>query len=388
MNKKRALYFIIPFLSIIFGIGIINFVVKDNKVSEAENRALRQRPTIENIKDKTFTKEYDTYYTDQFVLRDKLIKLDTVMQLQSNKSRVKGLYITDDGYILDVPATTKATNEDYKENVEDINNIAIKAKDRNKEFCYISLPRKENALTHKYPRYVDKNYGLENSKLFLSMLNQKSINTIDVGSYFINKFSPEEIEKMYFKTDHHWNSIGAHKAFKYIIDGLNKKYDLNVDLSDYKYKTKVVKEKEFLGSYNINLYELFDKNERIPYVYMDRRYNNKYYDLNNKEINEDKIIASDKNKNEITYGGGYTNDYPYYKVVNKNAITDKKILIIKDSFEAPLTWLFSDVFEEVEIVDLRHIDLSIDEILDKSKSDIVTVMFNNGLDLNSMLENI
>ena len=121
---------------------------------------------------------------------------------------------------------------------------------------------------------------------------------------------------------------------------------------------------------------------------MDRRYNNKYYDLNNKEINEDKIIASDKNKNEITYGGGYTNDYPYYKVVNKNAITDKKILIIKDSFEAPLTWLFSDVFEEVEIVDLRHIDLSIDEILDKSKSDIVTVMFNNGLDLNSMLENI
>ncbi len=109
MNKKRAIYLTVPFLSIIFGVGMLNFVTKDKEVSEAENRNLQQKPTLQNLKDKNFTTTYETYYTDQFILRDKLLKLDTQIQLASKKSNVKGHYITDDKWILGGTATTKKT---------------------------------------------------------------------------------------------------------------------------------------------------------------------------------------------------------------------------------------------------------------------------------------
>ncbi len=90
----------------------------------------------------------------------------------------------------------------------------------------------------------------------------------------------------------------------------------------------------------------------------------------------------------MTYEGAYTGNHPYYKVINDKAITNKKVMIIRDSYQAPLTWLLSDVFTQVEIVDPRHVNMDIDDILSKSDSDIVMVMFNNGADVESMLDYI
>lgn len=124
MNNRKAMYLIVPFLSIVFGIGIINFIKKDKEVSEAENRNLQKRPTIENLKEKNFTTTYETYYTDQFIGRDKLLKLDTKLQILSKKSNIKGHYITKDKWILGGTATTKKTEKDYKGAADLINNAA------------------------------------------------------------------------------------------------------------------------------------------------------------------------------------------------------------------------------------------------------------------------
>lgn len=391
MNKKRAIYLTVPFLSIIFGVGMLNFVTKDKKVSEAENRNLQQKPTLQNLKDKNFTTTYETYYTDQFILRDKLLKLDTQIQLASKKSNVKGHYITDDKWILGGTATTKKTKKDYNTSINKLNEIANKVKKSNKEMYYVSLPHKVNTLSYKYPKYIDKSYGMENSDLFLSMIDKNNTKIIDVGRYFVDNFSKKELESFYFKTDHHWNSIGAYEAFKYIIEELNKYDNLNIDLSKYNYKTSYLSNKPFIGSYNRNLYTLFDTNEPIPYVYMDRKYNNKYYEIKDgkfEEVKENYIIGDRFNEDDMTYGGAYTGNHPYYKVINDKAITNKKVMIIRDSYQAPLTWLLSDVFTQVEIVDPRHVNMDIDEILKKSDSDIVMVMFNNGADVESMLDYI
>ena len=59
---------------------------------------------------------------------------------------------------------------------------------------------------------------------------------------------------------------------------------------------------------------------------------------------------------------------------------DKKILIFRDSYQAPNTWLFADLFKEVEIADPRNID-KIDktykQIIEDSNSDIVMFMYNS-----------
>ena len=67
------------------------------------------------------------------------------------------------------------------------------------------------------------------------------------------------------------------------------------------------------------------------------------------------------------------------KIRNEDALSDKKILIIRDSYQAPTSWLFADIFSEVQLVDPRYIDkldISIDDIIRDSKADLVMFMYN------------
>ena len=62
-------------------------------------------------------------------------------------------------------------------------------------------------------------------------------------------------------------------------------------------------------------YKLFNYNG-IEYVSMD----------------ENLIINTERNLEEVTYGGAYTYDLPLYKVINEDAPIKKKLLIVRDSF--------------------------------------------------------
>ena len=78
------------------------------------------------------------------------------------------------------------------------------------------------------------------------------------------------------------------------------------------------------------------------------------------------------------------------KIRNKEALSDKKILIIRDSYQAPTSWLFADIFSEVQLVDPRYtetLDLSIEEIIKDSDADIVMFMYNS-TDFKSMIDAI
>ena len=46
MNKKKAIIIIIPFMLTIYSVFMLNFLSQDRESSEAENRALQQKPTF------------------------------------------------------------------------------------------------------------------------------------------------------------------------------------------------------------------------------------------------------------------------------------------------------------------------------------------------------
>ena len=62
-------------------------------------------------------------------------------------------------------------------------------------------------------------------------------------------------------------------------------------------------------------YKLFNYNG-IEYVSMD----------------ENLIFSTERNFDEITYGGVYTYNLPLYKVINEDAPIKNKLLIVIDSF--------------------------------------------------------
>ncbi|MEG1409742.1 MAG: hypothetical protein RSD36_07845 [Terrisporobacter sp.] len=389
MNNKKAKYIVIPFIIVIISMLFIHVIIKDKEASVSENRTLAQKPTIEDVGKEDFTSKFESYFTDQFPFREELSELYSKVQLMLGKNKIKSYYVLDNNWIMPTPAK-KLPDKDIKDTVREINELSKVAVDSNKKVYYASTPHKESMLTHLYPKYTD---GLDNAtnnqNKFKSYLDKNNIKFIDTGEDFLDKFSEKEREELYFKTDHHWNGIGAYEGFKSVIENMDE--IKNVNWNNY---TKTVFDKGyFLGSYNMNLNKLVKVDEDIPYMHLKNKPNYEYFKYDGKKetkVKEEDVIATRRNEDEILYGGAYMfgNACNILKIRNEDALSDKKILILKDSYQGPTAWLFSDIFAEVQLVDPRYtekLDLSMDDIIRDSDADIVMFMYNS-TDFKSMID--
>ena len=393
MKKNR--YIIIPFLIIIFTFFVFNIAFPDKEYSKVENRTLSKRPSLEKVDGEKFSKEYEDYYNDQFVFRDFLIGVNTVTDYILNKTEVGNYYVVDDNWILGkFPNVFNEKRLNRYSNA--INKLAKVGKSEGKDVYFAMTPHKTNILKHIYPKYIETSSIDKNIKGFEDKLNKEVVNYIEMDDYMMNKFSKKELESMYFKTDHHWNGKGAFEGFKRIIEEM----DLDISSENLKnifskYKEVTVDSKKFNGSYNKNICMVVREKEYPNYFTLKENKNNDVeYFLNGENVKEEDVIATSRHEEEWDYGGAYSRgaQMNILKIKNKDAFSDKKILVIRDSMQGATTWLFRDFFKETELIDPRNISdikKSYTEIIKESDADIVLFMFNSsGFDsmINEMIK--
>lgn len=393
MKKNR--YIIIPFLIIIFTFFVFNTISPDKEYSTVENRTLSKRPSLEKIEGKKFSKEYEDYYNDQFVFRDFLIGVNTVTDYLLNKTEVGNYYVVEDNWILGkFPNVFNEKRLNRYSNA--INKLANVGKSEGKDVYFAMTPHKTNVLKHLYPNYVETSSIDKNINGFEDRLNKKVVNYIEMDDYMMNKFNKRELESMYFKTDHHWNGKGAFEGFKRIMEEM----DLGISSENLKnifnkYTKVTVDSKKFKGSYNKNICMVVREKEYPDYFTIKENKNNAVeYFLNGEKVKEEDVIATSRYEKEWDYGGAYSRgaQMNILKIKNKDAFSDKKILVIRDSMQGATTWLFRDFFKETELVDPRNIadiEKSYTEIIKESDADIVLFMFNSsGFDsmINEMIK--
>lgn len=393
MKKNR--YIIIPFLVIIVTFFVFNTISPDKEYSKVENRTLSKRPSLEKVGGENFSKEYEDYYNDQFVFRDFLIGVNTVTDYILNKTEVGNYYVVEDNWILGkFPNVFNEKRLNRYSNA--INKLAKVGKSEGKDVYFAMTPHKTNVLKHIYPKYIETSSIDKNIKGFEDKLNKEVVNYIEMDDYMMNKFSKKELESMYFKTDHHWNGKGAFEGFKRIIEEM----DLDISSENLKnifskYKEVTVDSKKFNGSYNKNICMVVREKEYPDYLTIKENKNNDVeYFLNGENVKEEDVIATSRHEEEWDYGGAYSRgaQMNILKIKNKDAFSDKKILVIRDSMQGATTWLFRDFFKETELIDPRNISdikKSYTEIIKESDADIVLFMFNSsGFDsmINEMIK--
>lgn len=393
MKKNR--YIIIPFLVIIVTFFVFNTISPDKEYSKVENRTLSKRPSLEKVGGENFSKEYEDYYNDQFVFRDFLIGVNTVTDYILNKTEVGNYYVVEDNWILGkFPNVFNEKRLNRYSNA--INKLAKVGKSEGKDVYFAMTPHKTNVLKYIYPKYIETSSIDKNIKGFEDKLNKEVVNYIEMDDYMMNKFSKKELESMYFKTDHHWNGKGAFEGFKRIIEEM----DLDISSENLKnifskYKEVTVDSKKFNGSYNKNICMVVREKEYPNYFTIKENKNNDVeYFLNGENIKEEDVIATSRQEEEWDYGGAYSRgaQMNILKIKNKDAFSDKKILVIRDSMQGATTWLFRDFFKETELIDPRNISdikKSYTEIIKESDADIVLFMFNSsGFDsmINEMIK--
>ncbi|WP_346817588.1 secondary cell wall polysaccharide O-acetyltransferase PatB1 [Bacillus paramobilis] len=360
MKKLGNLILLIGFLTIIFSFGILSLLKTDRAISPVENRPLAQKPALtkEALLTGSFFKDFETYTNDQLIGRDEFIKSYTIAQINMGKSLINDIILTDDKWLLKNPAWTKKYNE-IDQSMPAINDLSQFLKEQNVEFYFALPPSKTNALSFKLPSHI-YTYAQDNLNYFLKKL-PADVKPIKLMEQFKKNYTNEEIQDMYFKTDHHWNMDGAFVGYQYIMNSIGQQSSIykGKEIKKEDYTRTCAQNKHLVGSFNNQLYQLIDATgEKLCYYTPKDGFN--FTSVTAKDVtgtvhqNLDSIYGVEKQKDTTSYAGYYTDDYPEIVFENNNAPNEVRALVLKDSFANAIVPHLAQSFKHTSILDLRH----------------------------------
>lgn len=428
---KRLQLDTIVFLIIILLLGAANLVNANKpKVSEMENRALKQKPEfkLSAILDGSYSRDYTEYYSDTFIFRDKLLKISNEIQqalfikdsdikiIVSDKSKEysKGEEKTEDEWEEDVKHTPKETDSEktpkpsetptptekpYKE--EDgvgywvvIDGKAVELFKFNKDnfdFYAHVLNKYNEEIGEKMPIYsliaptnsefvTLKNYsGITDSQNnAIGYLNSKfSDGIIAVNVYDV--LNEHKDEYIYFRSDHHWTALGAYYAYTAFMEA---KGEDPIALEEY----EEIQIDNFLGStYAKTRDKSIEENPDTIFAYLpftDYKYEKyRYYERIEADI-IDMTYADTKLDKYLVFLSAGNGTWSKISTENKNG---KKLLVIKDSYGNSFVPFLLPHYEEIYVIDPRFYDFNTSE---KSISDFIEAKGVNELLFVNYMENV
>ena len=185
--------------------ALIGLLMPDRYYSEREKRTLTQKPkfTVANFISGEFSDELEKYLTDQVPLRDGWVTMKTYMELAIGKRESVGVYICKDKYLMD--KFTSYSKKQLVANAAALVDLQEKLAAEGISMNTILLPMAAQVLTDKLPAYAP----VADYAAILQVLTDAGVDTTDVLSALVAHSS----ENIYYRTDHHWTSLGAYYAY-------------------------------------------------------------------------------------------------------------------------------------------------------------------------------
>lgn len=347
MNEKRnAVVTIAMIFSIIVAFTVADFLQGDVLFSPSENRILAQKPELakENLLDGTFAEDYEVYVSDQFVGRDKWIAVKTETDVLLQKQEINGVYLGKDGYLFE-----QHKPEDYPEKLEE-EKLALLKKVVDRWGARVMLvPTADNILTDKLPAnapYYDETRLLAKTKNMLAEYHY-----IDAYS-ILQEHSQEEI---YYRTDHHWTSLGAYYGYRQWANTVHR-YPL---LRDVQARTQV--SDNFLGTLHSAINRAVQPDRMEYYPETEQKPVQVTYDFGRTATSfyEEKQLDT---KNKYAY---FLDDNHAFVEIQTSNPNGKSLFVIKDSYANCLIPLLAQHYEKVYVVDPRYLNTSLFDFMEK-----------------------
>ncbi len=358
--KKQNVVIILLFLLLIFGMTVLNLFSPVREFSDRENRTLQQFPklSVESYFEGSFSKDYESYITDQFIWRDRWIGMKTAVERSSFKQESKGIYFAKDGYLIEKHEGC-FTTDTAKNNLSYLADFMEKVSEEYEKDHVTALvvPNAVEILEEKLPPYAVK--GEEGD--YLAELQR----VLPQGTWFDSEavLKDHKEETLYYKTDHHWKTLAAF----YVYEAWAKEQGLTpLTLEDYEVKTVTEKfqgtiESKVGGDVGMDSIQIFKPHQEQSYHLL---YNQKE---TKEEIYDWKALDT-KDKYGVFFGG----NQPVVECSIEND-SNRRLLVIKDSYaHCFLPFAFHD-FEEVDFVDLRYFNESLQQF--REKKDYTDILF-------------
>lgn len=367
MVKKISNYILtLSFLTFISLFAIVALLDHDKDSSALEGKKYEQKPvfSLDGLIDRTFLKSFETYFSDQFPLRDNWIETNNYISTHLFRNNlIKGVYTGDSDYLISVVNST-AEDKVLNQSINKINDFAATLKPLDIPIYFALVPNKSTMMEEKLPKHIES-YANEYSDSFIAGLSNQ-IHSLDLRKTLLPHLQEEN---MYFYTDHHWKPKAAFYAYQEIINTLNEKdksIGVPLKISDFNWQED---QTPFYGSEARKVTKL-NVNQYDTITIVTKKDEEAKIDIRYGGISGRKLYDYDYLNDQETY----TNRYAAYlsgdksEIVMKNPSVKngKRVLIMKDSYANPMIQFFTNHFEEVRVLDLRHYNrMSVKEYIAK-----------------------
>jgi hypothetical protein len=337
MKKISDWLQIIIFVSFIGLFFLLNLILPDRSFSERENRVLQAAPkfTFGSRFSGKFTAEFESYTTDQFTLRDAWTTLKARTELLSGKGGNNGIYLCEGATLIE--RFEFDTPEQAGKNINAVRDFVQNA---NVDVYLALIPGASEIWADRLPENAPNDSQAE---LIAAAYASSGAKAVDM----LGALSARGGEDIFYRTDHHWTSLGAYYGYTALMSAMGLPAD---PIEGYSRKTVstafygTVYSSSGISWVPPDSIEIFaEPDGGVSY----ERYESAAAAVPGKIYDE--AFLEQKDKYSMFMGGNAP-----LEIVRTGIEDAPKLLIIRDSYIDSLTPFLLKSFSELHIIDLRY----------------------------------
>ncbi|MGN0650638.1 MAG: DHHW family protein [Oscillospiraceae bacterium] len=372
------------FAVILLAVPITTAALPKQKRSENENRTLAEFPKLvnskklekaENLGDvidavrwdyiaerkkNSYMDDIEKYFTDHLAGRETWVVAKNTMEKLVGKQEINGVYTVDDRMIQSLK---EYDPEVVSASIAAMNGFAAKHPDI--PAAFMLAPTSQELYSTTLPSYA----GLVNEKAFIDECYKQAENmqTIDCLSYLTGHTD----EYIYYRTDHHWTSLGAYYAYCSAAGKLGySSYPLsafNIETASSSFRGTLFSRTLDKGVTpdSIEYFHLKNGEPSIKMTVFDGSEETVYDSLYVREFLEVKDKYS-----------SFTGSNAPLVTIETDVDNGKSLLLIKDSYAHSLVPFLSKHYSKITMVDMRYINVGLDYFLNVDDYSQIMFMYN------------
>lgn len=318
-------------------IMIANFITPEKSFSDQENRVLAGRPALnfDSLVSGDFMTDYESYVADQFSWRNGWIRLKLNIERLLGKTESNDVYLGQDDYLIE-----KLSDPDVDSVNRNLDAITAFC-ERNPELSVHSvfIPNAAYICSDKLPFGAPVRSQEEDLNWLESGLPETA-GFVDLS----NTMLLHNTEDIYYRTDHHWTTLGAYYAF----EALREPLGLEEDITWVPHTVT----NDFQGtlSSNSGVSNVYDSIDIYEPQDIENNYVVSYDDTQEKTATVYDMEALDtKDKYTVFFSGNHS--LISIETENQN---ERCLMVFKDSYANCFIPFLTPYYEKIIIIDPRY----------------------------------
>lgn len=356
MSKKFNIFLSVLFCAFIGGVCVISLLLPDKNFSPLENRYLQKPPvvSVENLGSGKFMTDAEKYVSDHIVGRDFWVAMKAWSERLSGKKENDGVYFGKHDTLINRVKDPEPSKLDQDMGYLDalIGNMSVPV--------YFGLiPSAAEIWKDRLP---DGAPTADEKAIIDRLYFSAGASTIDL----YGALAPHSGEDIYYRTDHHWTSLGAFYGANAIFETMGLE---PIDLNDYR-KTTVTDQfngtlfsssgVRWLPSDSIDTY-VPDEGVKVTSWFKGTPEEGSLYVDSYLDV---------KDKYSYFLGGNQA-----LCVIETEHADAPKVLVVRDSYSDSLAPFLTERFSEIHLFDLRYNLSSIKGYVEENNIDAVVVLY-------------